>query len=79
MKPTRLHIIKISKETFFLATCSKVFKSSPDDRDQGGKYDFLFYTEFSYFGEDNRTSKSKFFFYISLDACMAMAGAALVW
>ena len=42
MKPTSVHIIKISQENIF---SSNMFTSSPDDRDQGGKYDFLFYTE----------------------------------
>ena len=40
-----------------------MFKISPDDRDQGGKYDFFVLYLVTYFGEDHRTSKSKFFLY----------------
>ena len=79
MKPTSLHTIKISQETFF---SSIMFKSVPDDRDQGGKYDFLFYTELHILVKTIELQNQSVFFYNkSLDAWMTMAGAilALVW
>ena len=59
-----------------------MFKSSPDNIDQGGKYVFFVLYRVAYFGEDHRTSNSQcFFFSISFGAWMAMADAvlALVW
>ena len=79
MKPTSLHIIKISQETFFLATCSKVVLTIET---KGENMIFLFYTELHILVKTIELQNQSFFFLnISLDAWMAMAGAvlALVW
>ena len=71
MKLTSLHIIKISWEILF---STNLFRNSPDDRDQGENIIVLLVS----FKEHQNQC---IFFYIRLDAWMAIAGAvlALVW
>ena len=80
MKQTSMHIIKISQETFFLATCLKVVLTIDT---KGENMFFLFYTELHILVKTIELQIQSVFFFlnISLDAWMAMADVvlALVW